>query len=155
MSQDADDPVELGPIDYLVVEYPNGQPTGEALPHLLDLVDRRIVTILDFAFVVKSADGVASAATMADLQTTGVHAFDAFDGASSDLLTDDDVAAVGDALTPGAVGAVLVFENTWAAPFATALRRAGGQLVANGRIPVQAVIAALDAVDAAAEREGN
>ena len=99
------------------------------------------------AFIVKSAEGVASAATLADLQAAGVDSLDVFRGAASGLLDDGDVAQVGDILAPGSAGAILVYENSWAGPFAAALRRAGAQLVANGRIPVQAMIAALDATD--------
>ena len=138
---------ETGPIDYLVVEYPDGRPTGEALPYLIDLVDRGLIKILDVAFIVKSAEGVASAATLTDLQAAGVDSLDVFRGAASGLLDDGDVAQVGDILAPGSAGAILVYENSWAGPFAAALRRAGAQLVANGRIPVQAMIAALDATD--------
>lgn len=93
----------------------------------------------------KSAEGVASAATLTDLQAAGVDSLDVFRGAASGLLDEGDVAQVGDILAPG--GAILVYENSWAGPFAAALRRAGAQRVANGRIPVQAMIAALDATD--------
>lgn len=138
---------ETGPIDYLVVEYPDGRPTGEALPYLIDLVGRGLIKILDVAFIVKSAEGVASAATLTDLQAAGVDSLNVFRGAASGLLDEGDVAQVGDILAPGSAGAILVYENSWAGPFAAALRRAGAQLVANGRIPVQAMIAALDATD--------
>lgn len=139
--------VEIGPIDYLVVEWPAGkQPTGEAMPHLVDLVDRGVIRILDMAFVRKDEDGTVAGL---DLSTLGAGdpQLTVFQGASSGLLGDDDVAEAGSALEPGCSAALLVYENTWAAPFATALRRGGAQLVANGRIPVNAVIAALDELD--------
>ncbi|MFN8128308.1 MAG: DUF6325 family protein [Candidatus Nanopelagicales bacterium] len=141
------DDVELGPIDYLVLEYPNGQPTGEALPYLVDLVERGIVRILDVAIVAKTADGDVSAIDMEQLAEVGGGELGLFDGAATGLLDDEDIAQTGEILSPGAIGAILVYENTWAAPFATAVRKAGGQLIANGRIPVNAIIAALEAVE--------
>ena len=137
----------MGPIDYLIVEWPGRQPTGEALPHLIDLVDRGLIRILDLAFIAKAEDGSVAALEIADLGDE-IDAFAAFEGASSGLLGDDDIAEAGNALEPGTSAALLVFENSWAAPFAAAVRRSGGQLVASGRIPVQAVLAALDAVEA-------
>jgi hypothetical protein len=135
---------EMGPIDYLIVEWPGRQPTGEAVPHLIDLVDRGLIRILDLTFIAKAEDGSVAALEIADLGDE----IGAFEGASSGLLGDDDVDEAGAALEPGTSAALLVFENRWAAPFATAVRRSGGQLVASGRIPVQDVLAALDAVEA-------
>jgi hypothetical protein len=134
---------EMGPIDYLIVEWPGRQPTGEALPHLIDLVDRGLIRILDLAFIAKAEDGSVAALEIADLGDE----IAAFEGASSGLLGDDDVEEAGAALEPGTAAALLVFENRWAAPFAAAVRNSGGQLVASGRIPVQAVLAALDAAE--------
>lgn len=134
----------MGPIDYLIVEWPGRQPTGEALPHLIDLVDRGLIRILDLAFIAKGEDGSVAALEISELGD----AIADFEGASSGLLGDDDVAEAGNALEPGTSAALLVFENSWAAPFAAAVRRSGGQLVASGRIPVQDVLAALDAVEA-------
>jgi hypothetical protein len=143
----SDTDVEIGPIDYLVVEWPAGkQPTGEAMPHLVDLVDRGVIRILDLAFVRKDEDGTVSGLDLSTLGD-GDPQLTVFEGVSSGLLGDDDVAEAGSALEPGCSAALLVYENTWAAPFATALRRGGAQLVANGRIPVNAVIAALDELD--------
>jgi len=138
---------EMGPIDYLIVEWPGRQPTGEAMPHLIDLVDRGLIRILDLAFIAKAEDGSAAAMEIADLGDE-IDAFAAFEGASSGLLGDDDIEEAANALEPGTAAALLVFENRWAAPFAAAVRRSGGQLVASGRIPVQAVLAALDAAEA-------
>ena len=140
---------EMGPIDYLIVEWPDRQPTGEAAPHLIDLVDRGLIRILDLAFIAKGEDGSVAALEIADLGD-GVEAFAAFEGASSGLLSDDDVAAAGEALEPGTSAALLVYENRWAAPFAAAMRRTGAQLVASGRIPIQDLLAALDAAEAEA-----
>lgn len=138
---------EMGPIDYLLVEWPGRQPTGEAMPHLIDLVDRGLIRVLDLAFIAKGEDGSIAALEIADLGDE-VEAFAAFEGASSGLLSDEDLGEAGAALEAGTSAALLVFENRWAAPFASAVRRSGGQLVASGRIPIQAVIAALDEAEA-------
>jgi len=139
--------VEMGPIDYILVEWPGRQPNGEVAPHLVDLVDRGLIRILDLAFVTKDEDGTVAGLELADLGD-GAAELEVFEGASSGLLSDDDLTEAAAALEPGTSAALLVFENTWAAPFATAVRRSGGQLVASGRIPVQAVLAALDAAEA-------
>jgi hypothetical protein len=137
--------VELGPIDYLVVEWPpDKQPTGEALPKLVDLVDRGLIRILDLAFVRKETDGTVVALDLQDLDLDGNPDLAVFEGASSGLIGGDDYGDAQEVLEPGSSAAILIYENTWAAPFATALRRTGAQLVANGRIPVNAIIAALD-----------
>jgi Family of unknown function (DUF6325) len=139
---------EMGPIDYLLVEWPGRQPTGEAAPHLIDLVDRGLIRILDLVFLHKDEDGSLVRLEISDLGDQ-VEAFADFEGASSGLLSDEDTDEAGSALEPGTSAALLVYENRWAAPFASALRRSGGQLVATGRIPIQAMVAALDAADAA------
>jgi uncharacterized protein DUF6325 len=138
---------EMGPIDYVLVEWPGQQPTGEAVPHLIDLVDRGLIRILDLAFIAKGEDGSIAGLEIADLGDA-VAEYAVFEGASSGLLSDDDVSEAGAALDPGTSAALLVYENIWAAPFASAVRRSGGQLVASGRIPVQAILAALDAAEA-------
>lgn len=138
----------MGPIDYLLVEWPGRQPTGEVAPHLLDLVDRGLIRILDLVFLSKGEDGSIARLEIADLGDE-VAEFAAFEGASSGLLSEDDADEAGSALEPGTAAALLVFENRWAAPFASAVRRSGGQLVASGRIPIQAMLAALDAAEAA------
>ena len=140
---------ELGPIDYVVLEWQGELPaTGEVQPLLLELVDRGVIRILDIALVTKAADGSVAAVDVGDLEQVAA-AFAAFEGASSGLLGYDDLQEAAAALEPGTSAAVLVWENRWAAPVAAALRRSGGQLVASGRIPVQAVLTALDAVEAA------
>ncbi len=143
----ADDMEEMGPVDYLVVEWPGQQPTGEAAPLLIDLVDRGLIRILDLVFVTKGEDGSVARLEISDLGEK-VAELKVFDGASSGLLDDDDVGEAGEALEPGTSAALLVYENVWAAPFAAAVRRSGGQLVANGRIPIQGILAALDAAEA-------
>lgn len=139
--------IEMGPIDYLLVEWPGRQPNGEAAPHLVDLVDRGVIRILDLAFVTKDEDGTVAGLEVSDLGD-GAGELEVFAGASSGLLGDDDLTEAAAALEPGTSAAILVFENTWAAPFAAAVRRSGGQLVASGRIPVEDVLAALDAAEA-------
>lgn len=139
----------MGPIDYILVEWPGRQPTGEAMPHLVDLVDRGLIRILDLTFITKGEDGSVAAVEIADLGGE-VSEVAVFEGVSSGLIDDDDVAQAGDALEAGTSAALLVYENTWAGPFAAAVRRSGGQLVASGRIPVQDLLAALDAAEATA-----
>jgi len=137
---------EMGPIDYIVIEWPGRQPNGEAAPLIVDLVDRGIIRILDIAFMVKDEDGSTASISLDELTSDG---FTDFAGASSGILGQDDLDEAARALEPGTSAAVLIWENRWAAPVATALRRSGGQLVASGRIPVQAILAALDEVEAA------
>ena len=140
---------EMGPIDYLLIEWSGKQPNGEAAPHLIDLVDRGLIRILDFAFIAKGEDGSVVGMEIADVGGE-VAELAVFEGASSGLLSEEDIAEAGSALEPGTSAALLVFENAWAAPLASAIRRSGGQLVASGRIPVQALVAALDAAEATA-----
>jgi Family of unknown function (DUF6325) len=140
---------EMGPIDYIVVEFPGNKMTGEGLPLLVDLVDRGIIRILDFAFVMKEEDGTVHAMEIADFDGDGVLDLAVFEGVSSGLLDESDLGEAASVLEPGSSAGVLVYENSWAGPFASALRRGGAQLVASGRIPVQALLAAVDALDAA------
>ena len=139
---------EMGPIDYILVEWPGRQPNGEAAPHLVDLVERGIIRVLDLAFITKDEDGNVAGMEISEIADQ-VEEMRIFEGASSDLLSDDDVAEAAEALEPGTSAALLVYENRWAAPFAAAVRRSGGQLVASGRIPVQEMIAALEAAEGA------
>ena len=144
MTNDLD---QSGPIDYLVVEFPGSKMTGEAFPILVDLADRGIIRILDLAFISKDMDGNVVGLNISDIDGDGALDLTVFEGASSGLLGSSDLDEAGGVLEPGSSAGVLVYENVWAAPFATALRRSGAQLVASGRIPVQAVLAALDAAE--------
>jgi hypothetical protein len=142
---------DLGPIDIVVIAYPADAPmTGEAVPLMLDLVERGIIGVLDVLFVMQNADGTFSGFEATDLDAKGVGDFAEFEGASSGLLGDEDVATASEALEPGSAAVMIVYENRWAAPLAAAVRRNGGVVIDNQRIPVQDVIDALDAVEATA-----
>jgi len=139
---------EMGPVDYVVLEWPKQQPVGDAVPLILDAVDRGIIRILDVALLAKDSDGSVATLDLGALNGGSAGGFADFEGASSGLLGEDDLEEAAAALEPGTSAAVLVWENRWAAPIAVALRRSGGQLVASGRIPIQAILAALDAAEA-------
>jgi hypothetical protein len=142
---------DLGPIDVAVIAYPAGAPmTGEAVPLLMDLVDRGIIRVLDVMFVTKADDGTFAGFGAHDLDDKGVGDFMVFEGASSGLLDDSDVAQAAETIEPGAAAVMLVYENRWAAPFIAAVRRNGGLPIAFERISVQDVIDALDASEATA-----
>jgi hypothetical protein len=138
---------ELGPIDYIVVEFPGNRMTGEGLPILVDLVDRGIIRLIDLAFFTKAEDGSVAMIEIADFDGDGSLDLAIFEGASSGILDEDDINEAAAAVEGGSSAAVLVYENRWAAPFAAAVRRGGGQLVAAGRIPVQAILASLGIED--------
>jgi hypothetical protein len=141
---------ELGPIDVVVIAYPAGAPmTGEAAPLLVDLVERGIIRVLDAMFVIKNEDGTFSGFDATDLSDKGVGDFTVFEGASSGLLGEDDVAKTADEIEPGSAAVMIVYENRWAAPFVAAVRRNGGVPVAFERIPAQDLMDALDAAEAA------
>ncbi|HEY2191602.1 MAG TPA: DUF6325 family protein [Actinomycetospora sp.] len=145
-----EDTIEVGPIDFLVIEFPVGGGTGEGLPLLLDLVDQGIVRILDLLVVRREQDGSITALDVGDVDGDGIPDLTVFRGAASGLLGSDDEQSVGAVLEPGAVGVALVYENLWAAPLASALRRGGARLVAGGRVPVDELVAALEGVEAPA-----
>jgi hypothetical protein len=136
---------EMGPIDYVVLEWPGRQPSGEVAPLIVDLVERGIIRVLDVAVMAKDEEGHVAAIDLGALDDRG---FAEFEGASSGLLGQEDLDEAAAALEPGTSAAVLVWENRWAAPVAVAARKSGGQLVASGRIPIQAVLAALEAAEA-------
>ena len=144
----SDDIEEMGPIDWILVEF-SGPPTGAAAPYLLDLVERGLIRILDLVVVNKDADGTITMLELADVDGDGELDLAVFEGAQTGLLGEEDVAEAGEAMEAGTSGVFLLYENVWAAPFAVAVRKAGGQLVASGRIPVQSIIAALDDLEAA------
>jgi hypothetical protein len=137
-----------GPIDYLAVEFPEARMRGEGLAALLDLVDRGIIRLLDLRAVTREADGTFTAVAITDLDNDGTLDLAVFEGVESGLLDDDDLERAADLIEPGKVVALLVYENTWAAPFVAAMRRAGAELIASGRIPADEVIAALDSLEA-------
>ena len=139
---------ELGPIDIVVIAYPADAPmTGEAVPMLVDLVDRGIIRVLDVLFVRQNEDGSLSGFEASDLDGDQIGDFKVFEGASTGLLGEEDVATAGEALEPGSAAVMIVYENRWAAPFANAVRRNGGVLVANQRIGIEELMSALDTAD--------
>jgi hypothetical protein len=139
---------ELGPVDYLVVEFPAGQQnfTGAAAEELIRLHDAGIIRVMDLVIIGKGEDGSVMAQELADLDDLGP--FGKLEAELAETLAEEDVLRFGAVMEPGSIGAVLVYENLWAAPFGAAVRHAGGQLVTNGRIPVQAIIAAVEADEA-------
>lgn len=139
---------ETGAIDYLLIEAVGKEINGELIPPLLDLVDRRLIRILDALVLVKRAEGDFEALTSSDLEGRGIGNLGALAGASSGLLSDDDAAAAAAVLQPNSLGLLLVYENLWSLEFGIAARKAGGQLIAYGHIPTQAIVAALDALEA-------
>jgi hypothetical protein len=142
---------ELGPVDIVVIGYPAGAPmTGEAVPLLLDLVERRIIRVLDVMFVVKNEDGTFSGFEASDLEPDSVGDFQVFEGASSGLLGEEDAATAAEGIEPGSAAVLIVFENRWAGPFAAAVRRNGGMVLDYQRIPAQDLVDALDAAESAA-----
>ena len=134
---------QIGPVDFLVVEFPGSQMTGEGLPILVDLVDRGVIRVLDLVFVRKDSDGAVAVLSTADRSAE----LAVFDGASSDLLSPDDIDEVGAVLTAGSSAAILIYENRWAAPMVAALLRGGAEVVAGGRIPLQDIVSVLDGRD--------
>jgi hypothetical protein len=139
---------KLGPVDYVVVEFPAGASnfTGEMVAELRALVDKGLIRIIDVLILVKDVDGSIDATELADAGELGE--LQELEAQLADLLAAEDVANLAAAMDPGTVAGVLVWENLWAAPFAAAARRSGGQLIADGRIPIQAIIASIEAEDA-------
>ncbi|MFC4787303.1 DUF6325 family protein [Nocardioides sp. MAHUQ-72] len=146
---------ELGPVDWIVVEFPGSRFKGEIAPALAELVDRGIVRVLDLLLIRKDDDGGLEFFEITDLDESEIGGLRAYETAVATLLSEEDVEAVAAAVEPGSTAALLVWENSWAAPFASAVRRAGGQLAASGRIPVQALLAAVQADLEATDEEGD
>jgi len=144
---------ELGPVDYLIVEFPAGHQnfTGKGADELIKLHDAGIIRVMDILILAKGEDGTVMAQELGDLDELGELA--RLETQLVQTLSEGDVDHLAAAMDPGSVAGVLVYENLWAAPFGSAMRRAGGQLIANGRIPIQAIIAAVEA-DAALEPVG-
>ena len=149
---------ELGPVDFLVVEFPADSQNfhGEVARQLQDLIERNLIKVFDIVILKKDADGSVDVIEVSDYEDDD-NPLRAFEASVASLLAEADIEAMAEVVEPGSVAAVLVWENAWAAPFASALRHAGGQLVASGRIPVQAIIAALEDEDEDedAEEEGG
>ena len=144
---------ELGPVDWIVVEFPGSRFKGEIAPILDGLVERGTVRVLDLVLIRKSEDGELDFFELSDLDESEIGSLRAYETELATLLSEDDVNAVAASVEPGSTAALLVWENRWAAPFGAAVRRAGGQLVASGRIPIQALLAAVEAENA--EKEGE
>ena len=136
---------ELGPVDWIVVEFPGSKFNGQMAPALRDLVERDLIRVLDLLVLKKDNDGSLEAFELSDLDDSELGDLRTYEAELAMLLSEDDVTAVAAAIEPGSSAAVLVWENTWAAPFASAVRHSGGQLVASGRIPTQALLAAIEA----------
>ena len=144
-----DDLDELGPIDIVVIGFPADAPmTGEAAPLLVDLVDRGIIRVFDVLFITKGEDGVVAGFTIDGIDQERIGDFTVFEGASTGLLGEEDAQGAAEAMEPGESAVVIMFENRWAAPFAAAVRRNGGQLIATQRIPTQELIRALESLEA-------
>jgi hypothetical protein len=139
---------DVGPIDYLALEFPQAKLNGEGLGILVDLVDRGIIRLLDLRMVKREVDGTFTAAEIADFDNDGTLDLAVFEGVQSGLLDDDDLSQAANLIEPGNAVALLVWENAWAGPFVSAMRRAGAEVVASGRIPADDVVAALDALEA-------
>jgi len=144
---------ELGPVDYVIIEFPAGASnfTGEMAKELLALVDAGTIRVIDILILTKNEDGSVDAMELSDIEELGE--LRALEAELAELLAADDVVNLAAAMDPGSTAGVLIYENTWAAPFASAARRSGGQLIANGRIPIQAIIASIEA-DGALATEG-
>jgi hypothetical protein len=141
---------QLGPVDYVVVEFPAGASnfTGEMATELVALVDSGTIRLIDVLILTKNEDGTIDAMELSDIEELGE--LQALEAQLADLLAAEDVEHLAAAMDPGSTAGVLIWENLWAAPFAAAARRSGGQLIANGRIPLQAIIASIEADEATA-----
>ena len=146
---------ELGPVDWIVVEFPETKLHGEIAPILKDLVDRELVRVLDLLFLTRDLDGGFEVFEASDPEDSEIGELRAYEAQLAMLLSEQDITDLVETIEPGSSAAVLVWENRWAAPFASAVRRAGGQLAASGRIPIQAVIAAVEADAAEVNEEGD
>jgi hypothetical protein len=143
----ADESGPLGPISYLIVEFPGSKMTGEGLPILVNLVEKGVIRILDLVFVAKGQDGSLGIIQLADLDRDGTLDLAIFEGVSSGLVSQADLAEAAPILAPGSSAAILIFENRWATSFVQALRRGGAELVAAGYIPQDDLLAALEAAE--------
>jgi Family of unknown function (DUF6325) len=143
------DDLELGPVDIVVIGFPPDAPrTGEAIPIFVDLVERGIIRVLDVLMVQKDADGTVAALDIKDLGDEVSADLVVFDGARSGMLGEEDAGVAGEALEPGEAAVMICFENTWAAPFVTEVRRNGGHVLAFQRVPAEEVIEIVEALEA-------
>lgn len=145
--RETEEPTALGPISYLIVEFPGSKMTGEGFPILVDLVDRGVIRILDLVFVSRGMDGSIQAVALEDLDHDGEFDLAIFEGVSSGLIDHSDIADATSVIEPGSSAGILIFENRWATPFVHTLRRGEAQLVAAGYIPQDTIVASLDATD--------
>ncbi len=141
--------LDVAPIDYLALEFPGAKLEGEGLAALVDLTERGIIRVLDLMVAVVAQDGSFAVVTLADLDGDGQLDLAVFEGVQSGLLDEDDLAESARLAQPGSAVGIIVYENTWAGPFVTAMRQAGAEVIASGRIPVEDVLGALDALEAA------
>ena len=137
----------MGPVSYLIVEFPGNKMTGEGFQALIDLVDRGVIRILDLEFVTRRDDGSVAALSLQELDS-GEFDLALFEGASSGLLDQSDFDGAKDAISPGSSAGILIFENRWATTFVQGLRNGGAELVAAGYIPLADIAASLDAAEA-------
>jgi hypothetical protein len=140
--------VDVGPIDFLALEFPGARLNGEGMAIIVDLVERGIIRVLDMRAVIRGEDGTITAAAITDLDGDGVLDLAVFEGAESGLIDEDDINEAGQLVQPGDAVALIVYENTWAGPFVSAMRRAGASVVASARIPADEVVARLEALEA-------
>jgi hypothetical protein len=147
----ADDADAIGPVSYLIVEFPGNKMTGEGLPILVDLVDRGVIRILDFLFVMRGDDGSLRGVEITDIDHDGQLDLAVFEGATSGLIDETDLDDAAAVVEPGSSAAILLFENTWARSFTQALRNGGAEVVAAGYVPLEAIAASLDAAEAAGD----
>ena len=136
---------ELGPVDYMIVEFPAGASnfTGAMAKELMALVDAGTIRVIDILILTKDADGSIEAMELSDIDDLGE--LQTLEAELAELLAEEDIEHLAAAMDPGSTAGVLIWENLWAAPFATAARQSGGQLIATGRIPIQAIIASIEA----------
>ncbi len=144
---------EFGPIDYAIFEFPGNRFNGEIAPNIVDLTDRGIIRILDLVFVKRNEDGLVEALEVTEMDHGEIGSISLYEGDLSDLLSHEDIAAAGEVIKPGSSALFAVWENTWAAPLATAILESGGQLADTGRVPAQDVLEALEALEASADAE--
>jgi len=140
--------LEVGPVDYLVIEFPGSKMTGEGFPALVNLVDRGIIRVLDLVFIQKDVHGEVTVVELSEFDDETAGHLSVFQGASSGLLDGSDVGEAAKAVDPGSSAGILLYENRWAGPFVAAMRRSGAELVASGRVAATDVIAAIEAAEA-------